>query len=124
MRVVEPPIGDRRARDASAKCFSRGQCHQRHVVAVAPAHDADAIGCDERLGFQEVHAAQLIFDFHFAGAVGNHRLEGVAPKTRAVVEREHDEAVLCEHLSKQTLCCAGVAIQSRQVRGSPRGPIR
>src|SRR5688572_7692473 len=44
---------------------------------------------DKQLGLQEVHAAQLIFGFHFAGAVGDHRLEGVAAKTRAaIVERE------------------------------------
>ena len=48
MRVVQRPVRDRRAGDARRERVRRlHQAHQRHVPAVAPAEDADALRIDD-----------------------------------------------------------------------------
>src|SRR5688500_706206 len=110
MRVVETPIGYRRARDTCAKDITSRHRHQRHKAAVAPTHDADAIRIHIGLSFQKLHTAELIFNFDLAELAPNGRLEGVTSKARAaIIQREDDEPLLSEQLAKVTLYCASAA---------------
>ena len=115
MRVVERPVGDRRAGDARRERIRRlHQAHQRHVAAVAPAEHADALRVDEGQAAQEFDAAYLVLHLDIAHAKAERSLEALAAHSAAaIVEREDDVAVLHQVLMEQTAPRIGDALRAR-----------
>ncbi len=110
MRIVKAPIRHGRARHACAEDVGCGHRHQCHVAAVAPSHDADPSGVHESQTFQILDATELVLDFDFPELIREHGFElGAAKSGAAIVECEHDEAVLREYLSKIALRCPRAA---------------
>ena len=109
-RVVEAPISHRRARHSGGEGALRGlqNGHQRHVAAIGPALDANAVCVHEGLGFQPVNANQLIAHFRAACLAIDFVFKGFAAiGAAAIVEAEHDIALTGIELIAHALPVSG-----------------
>jgi hypothetical protein len=94
MGIVQLPTRHRRSRNAGGVgAGGRLQQLERHVAAIGPAVDRDAIGIDEVLALQPLNSRQLVG--HFDAAELEVKFVGelpAPPRRSAAINREDDPA--------------------------------
>ena len=103
--VVQLPLGHRRDRRAGREHARRLlQQLQGHVAAIGPAHHRDLGWIDERLLLEPFDAGELVLDLGVAhGAIDRIFEPGAATVGAAVVDREHDPALVDQRFVQRQL---------------------